>query len=105
MSKADIVVIDPPFITKEVWDKYAITAKLLLKTGIDNEGTEVAANVDVNFFAGRPNGKVILTTVLENAPLLKDLFDASPTVRYSGFMLVSFSLGISTQHSTFGLSV
>ena len=27
----DCVVIDPPFITREAWEKFAITAKLLLK--------------------------------------------------------------------------
>lgn len=27
----DFVVIDPPFITKEVWEKYADTAKLLVR--------------------------------------------------------------------------
>ena len=27
------VLIDPPFITTEVWEKYAKTAKLLLKDG------------------------------------------------------------------------
>ena len=27
----DIIVIDPPFISKEVWGKYVLTTKLLLK--------------------------------------------------------------------------
>ena len=45
-------VIDPPFITADVWKKYAETAKLLL----------------------RPGGLVVLTTVIENAPLLAELF-------------------------------
>lgn len=31
--KFDCIVIDPPFITKEVWQKYAATAKLLLAPG------------------------------------------------------------------------
>eukprot|EP01038_Epipyxis_sp_PR26KG_P004828 gene4828-6766_t len=53
----DLVVVDPPFITKEVWEKYATTSCLLLK----------------------PQGKVILTTVIENADLLKDLLQAKPT--------------------------
>ncbi|TYZ67139.1 hypothetical protein PybrP1_009701 [[Pythium] brassicae (nom. inval.)] len=30
-SSFDFVVIDPPFITKEVWEKYADTAKLLMR--------------------------------------------------------------------------
>ena len=29
------VVVDPPFIVKIVWEKYAVAAKLLLKTGVD----------------------------------------------------------------------
>lgn len=28
----DCVVIDPPFITHDVWDKYFITARLLLES-------------------------------------------------------------------------
>ena len=53
----DMVVIDPPFITHEVWRQYAVTSQLLLK----------------------PGGKVILTTIAENEPLLKELFGASST--------------------------
>ena len=45
-------VIDPPFITADVWKKYAETAKLLL----------------------RPGGLVVLTTVIENSSLLADIF-------------------------------
>ena len=29
----DMVVIDPPFITREVWEKYAETTRFLLKPG------------------------------------------------------------------------
>lgn len=53
----DCCVIDPPFITEEVWGKYAITTKLLLK----------------------PGGKIILTTVAENKDLLKRLLGVEPT--------------------------
>lgn len=34
----DMVVIDPPFITHEVWDKYSQTAKILLKKGSSDSG-------------------------------------------------------------------
>lgn len=50
------VVIDPPFITQEVWLKYAETAKLLLA----------------------PGGKVIGTTIIENASLLLEELGARP---------------------------
>eukprot|EP00798_Chlamydomonas_sp_ICE-L_P004056 gene4056-14142_t len=52
----DCCVIDPPFITREVWEKYAATAKLLLKEG----------------------GKVICSTVAENAPFMEELLGAKP---------------------------
>ena len=34
----DLLVVDPPFIVKEVWEKYAVTSKLLLKSGNDTDG-------------------------------------------------------------------
>ncbi|DAZ98730.1 TPA: hypothetical protein N0F65_006762 [Lagenidium giganteum] len=51
-GSCDIVVIDPPFITREVWEKYATTAKLLLRPG---------------------TGKVLLSTIQENADMMHEL--------------------------------
>jgi hypothetical protein len=48
----DVVVIDPPFITADVWRAYADAARALLRAG----------------------GAAILTTVAENGALLADLF-------------------------------
>ncbi len=62
----DMVVIDPPFITKDVWEMYALTAKLLLK----NDPLGVPGH----------KGIVLGTTVSENSYLMKDLFDADPTI-------------------------
>ena len=62
----DMVVVDPPFITEEVWALYATTTKLLIKDGV---------NVD-----GSPKGKMILTTLFENAGMLKRILNARPTV-------------------------
>eukprot|EP01065_Artemidia_motanka_P029924 TRINITY_DN35980_c0_g1_i1.p1 TRINITY_DN35980_c0_g1~~TRINITY_DN35980_c0_g1_i1.p1 ORF type:complete len:422 (+),score=157.79 TRINITY_DN35980_c0_g1_i1:74-1267(+) len=45
----DYIVIDPPFITEEVWEAYTKTARLLLC----------------------PGGKLLCTTVAENAPMMK----------------------------------
>lgn len=52
----DAVVIDPPFITEEVWAKYATTANLLLA----------------------PGGKIILTTVAENKDMLARMLGVAP---------------------------
>ncbi|KAL3692396.1 hypothetical protein R1sor_006047 [Riccia sorocarpa] len=54
----DCVVIDPPFVTHEVWAKYAETALLLLSNG----------------------GKIILSTIRENAEILKRLLQVEPQV-------------------------
>ena len=53
LHKFDMVVIDPPFITKEVWEKYATTTKLLLS----KEGET----------------KILLTTVDENEKMIFEL--------------------------------
>ncbi|CEM13679.1 unnamed protein product [Vitrella brassicaformis CCMP3155] len=53
----DYVIIDPPFITETVWRNYARTTELLWPPG---------------------GGKVLASTVIENAPLLRELFGAKP---------------------------
>lgn len=52
----DMVVIDPPFITREVWENYTETAKFLLK----------------------PGGAVMGSTIAENAPFMKELLECEP---------------------------
>lgn len=52
------VIIDPPFITEEVWRAYAETAHALLVPG--------------------GSGRVIATTIAENASLMLELFGAKP---------------------------
>ena len=34
----DLLVVDPPFIVKEVWEKYAAAVKLLAKEGKNGDG-------------------------------------------------------------------
>ena len=38
LNSFDMIVIDPPFITREVWEKYTATAKILMKKGVDDAG-------------------------------------------------------------------
>ena len=59
----DLVVIDPPFITREVWEKYSETAVALLKEppAFDSK-----------------SGMVIGTTLQENAPFLQELLSCRP---------------------------
>lgn len=52
----DFVLVDPPFITYEVWEKYASTARLLLRDG----------------------GRVLCTTIAENEQIMKKLLGLSP---------------------------
>lgn len=53
----DCVVVDPPFITKECWAKYAETVRHVLQ----------------------PGGKIILSTIQESAIWLKEMLDVAPT--------------------------
>lgn len=51
----DLAVIDPPFITREVWEKYSCAAKQVLKT----------------------EGKLIVSSIAENAVMLYELLGVS----------------------------
>lgn len=65
----DMVVIDPPFITKSVWEKYARTARFLLKT--DPKNTNIS---------GQTTSMVVGTTVAENNEFMSELFCAKPAI-------------------------
>jgi hypothetical protein len=54
LGAATFVLIDPPFITREVWTQYAATARALLA----------------------PGGRCLCASILENAPLLDELLGA-----------------------------
>jgi hypothetical protein len=58
----DLVVIDPPFITEEVWRLYAAAARALLR-------------------ADGPR-RVVCTTVAENAALMAELFPGARRTRF-----------------------
>eukprot|EP00746_Dinoflagellata_sp_MGD_P165724 gnl/MRDRNA2_/MRDRNA2_95166_c0_seq1.p1 gnl/MRDRNA2_/MRDRNA2_95166_c0~~gnl/MRDRNA2_/MRDRNA2_95166_c0_seq1.p1 ORF type:complete len:394 (-),score=88.13 gnl/MRDRNA2_/MRDRNA2_95166_c0_seq1:30-1211(-) len=52
----DFVLVDPPFITREVWEKYAATTKLLCRDG----------------------GHVLCTTIAENDQMMQELLEVKP---------------------------
>ena len=57
-------VIDPPFITREVWEKYTYAAKILMKTG---ENGEIVGNL-------------LCSTIEENKEFMKELLNVDPPV-------------------------
>jgi len=59
-STFDFILIDPPFITLEVWSKYAETAKFLVK----------------NDEKGEISGKILACSIIENEKMLKELWGA-----------------------------
>ena len=63
----DMCVIDPPFITREVWEKYTYAVKLLLKKNENNE-------------PDFENGKLLCSTIDENKEFMKELLDVEPAV-------------------------
>jgi hypothetical protein len=58
----DFIVIDPPFITEQVWSKYADFAKVISKKSDKNE--ECA-----------PIAKILASSIAENKNMLKSLLD------------------------------
>lgn len=62
----DYVVVDPPFITQEVWAKYIDAVTTLGTRTPERDGV-----------ASQPAFKCLLTTVLENHSMLEDLLDAA----------------------------
>ena len=58
----DMAVIDPPFIMREVWEKYTEASKILLTK--DDEGNMT--------------GRLLCTTVVENAPFMAELLGVRP---------------------------
>ena len=73
----DCAVVDPPFITKDVWTKYASAVRALL----------------------RPGGKVLLTTVGENEAMLRSIF--GPDLRKARFMPAMHRPSLPYQYSLF----
>jgi 16S rRNA G966 N2-methylase RsmD len=69
----DYVVIDPPFITEEVWKLYADAAKLLLIEG--NESISVTTEDNLIKEITVPKGKLLLSTIPENFAYLKQIMD------------------------------
>lgn len=55
-SYFDVVIIDPPFITREVWEKYSTAVRLLTN----------------------PNSRIILSSISENASMLQELLQVHP---------------------------
>ena len=58
----DMCVIDPPFITREVWQKYAQAVKILMKIG--ENGSIV--------------GNLLCSTIDENKGIMKELLNVEP---------------------------
>ena len=57
-----MVVCDPPFITREVWEKYTAAVKILLPSDAD----------------GKPMGNIFCSTIDENKDFMKELLDVDP---------------------------
>uniref|UniRef100_A0A7S2RLB1 Protein-lysine N-methyltransferase n=1 Tax=Rhizochromulina marina TaxID=1034831 RepID=A0A7S2RLB1_9STRA len=78
----EMLVIDPPFITREVWEKYTTTAKLLLQ----------------------PGGKLLCSTVDENAEMMKELLDVHTNVFRPRIPNLVYQYSFYTNYASEGLS-
>ena len=55
-SYFDVIIIDPPFITREVWEKYATAIRRI----------------------SNPNSRIILSSITENSTMLHELLQVQP---------------------------
>ncbi|KAL3137528.1 hypothetical protein ABBQ38_004813 [Trebouxia sp. C0009 RCD-2024] len=78
----DCIVIDPPFITEEVWTLYAAAAKLLLA----------------------PGGRIVLSTIPENDSFLKLLLGVTPQKFKPSIPHLVYQYHIYTNYSSILLS-
>mmetsp|Transcript_26756 Transcript_26756/g.58259 ORF Transcript_26756/g.58259 Transcript_26756/m.58259 type:complete len:189 (+) Transcript_26756:165-731(+) len=78
----DCVVIDPPFITREVWEKFTETSNLLLA----------------------PGGKILASTIQENAGMMKELLNVDPTVFFPSIPHLVYQYCFYTNYSSERLS-
>lgn len=68
------VLADPPFVTEEVLKSYTVTAKKLLK-----KGKLSSFQLKINKpFDGKTDGKMILSSIAENASILSELLALNP---------------------------
>uniref|UniRef100_A0A7S0BZS1 Uncharacterized protein n=1 Tax=Proboscia inermis TaxID=420281 RepID=A0A7S0BZS1_9STRA len=71
-----MAVIDPPFITQCVWEKYASISKLLLASKPRRFSDTSKENADDMSIS---TGMILATTVVENKEMMDRLLDCRPT--------------------------
>ena len=71
-----MVVIDPPFVARDVWVLYQKATLILLKHDLKNENT-----IEQNTTTTHTQRSFILaTTIAENESLMEELFYAKPCI-------------------------
>lgn len=58
LGRFDFILVDPPFITREVWEKYVVTVRLLAAS----------------------NARILCTTIAENAQMMSEILGLAPTL-------------------------
>ena len=66
-GKFSYVIVDPPFITREVWSLYASTIKLLVKKGKHFRKIMI-----------QKDAKILASTIVENEDLMRELLQLQP---------------------------
>lgn len=77
-----MVVVDPPFIVRDAWEKYATTVRVLLA----------------------PGGKILLSTIAENAAMMAELLDVRPTQFRPSIPNLVYQYALYTNYDSPGLA-
>jgi len=78
----DFVLVDPPFITHEVWTKYAETTRFLVREG----------------------GRILCTTINENDGMMQELLGTTPVLFRPSIPNLVYQYSVYTNYSSEGLA-
>jgi hypothetical protein len=108
----DAVVVDPPFITREVWEKYAVSCKALLRSdpseavpAAEGKCQVVEAGPDLEapsgLAAAAARGDVVIaTTINENSGFMQELLGVKPNAWQPSIPNLVYQYDLYTNYSS-----
>lgn len=102
----DMIVVDPPFITREVWEKYATTMRLLAKQPVADGDDAAASSGGAGGEAkDEPPCRYLVSTIAENAEMMEELLGVKPQAFKPSIPNLVYQYNLYCNYPSEGLSV
>uniref|UniRef100_A0A7S1G4D1 Uncharacterized protein n=1 Tax=Bicosoecida sp. CB-2014 TaxID=1486930 RepID=A0A7S1G4D1_9STRA len=98
----DMIVVDPPFITREVWEKYATTMRLLAKERSGEVDTGAGGEEEKK---DEPPCRFLVSTIAENAEMMEELLGVKPQAFKPSIPNLVYQYNLYANYESEGLSV